>query len=130
MGVPGPTRVPSSFSSRDSMWWALLRLPGAMGAARSLTPPHSSRAGARCRCSEKPCKEAPGESRGFPDRPLARYFSNAMALLALLEAWVMLPALHAASASFTSDCALVTLEERGLWLPAAVPLPARGDCTS
>jgi len=74
-------------------------------------------------------KEAPAKFPGLPDRPVARYFSNAMALFALLEACVILPALHAASASFTSDCALVTLEERGLWLLAVAPLLARGDWT-
>lgn len=57
------------------------------------------------------------------------YLRIAIAAFALSEAIVMLPALHAASASFTSDVAFV-MSARGAWAVVVDPAPARGDCTS
>ena len=68
------------------------------------------------------------EARVF--RRLGRcYFRIASAAFALSEASVMLPALHAASASFTSDVAFV-MSARGAWAVVVDPAAARGDWTS
>src|SRR5262245_42238984 len=113
MGVAGPIRVTRSFSSRDSMWWPSCGYWALSGATshRPIVAARVPAVDARTRQKRKPRVV---DTRDFSDRPLARYFSNAMALLAFWEACVMLPALQAASASFTSDCALVTFAERGV----------------
>src|SRR5207253_10969270 len=64
------------------------------------------------------------------NRRLVRYyFRIASAALALSEASVMLPALQAASASFTSEAAFV-MSVRGAWAAAVAPVLVRGAWTS
>src|SRR6266852_468122 len=63
------------------------------------------------------------------NRRLVRYyFRIASAALALSEASVMLPALQAASASFTSEAAFV-MSARGAWAVAVAPVLVRGAWT-
>src|ERR1700730_6174224 len=62
-------------------------------------------------------------------RLVCYYFRIASAALALSEASVMLPALQAASASFTSEAAFV-MSARGAWAVAVAPVLVRGACTS
>src|SRR6266446_2801762 len=57
------------------------------------------------------------------------YFRMASAAFALSAATVMLPDLHAASASFTSEAAFV-ISPRGAWAAVVDPAPERGACTS
>ncbi len=71
-----------------------------------------------------------GISGASMTRRLVRYyFRIASAALALSEASVMLPALQAASASFTSEAAFV-MSVRGAWAAAVAPVLVRGACTS
>jgi len=57
------------------------------------------------------------------------YFRIDSAVFGLSEASDMLPALHAAWASSTSDAAFV-MAARGVWILVVGPVPVRGDWTS